>query len=118
MVERYEIEEISKIWSSQNKFRRWLDVELAISEVWYRWGEVPEKSYKNIEEKANFDVERINEIEKNVKHDVIALSLVPFPRQCISLRGNNGIAFFGFNICLTAYFHQEIFLQIVLKKRP
>ena len=72
MVERYEIEEISKIWSSQNKYRKWLDVELAITEVWYQWGEVPEKSYKNIKKKANFNVERINEIEKNVKHDVIA----------------------------------------------
>jgi adenylosuccinate lyase len=72
MVERYEIEEISKIWSNQNKYRKWLDVELAITEVWYRWGEVPEKSFKNIKEKANFNVERINEIEKDVKHDVIA----------------------------------------------
>ena len=72
MIERYEIEEISKIWSSQNRYRKWLDVEFAITEVWYRWGKVPDESFKNIKEKANFNVERINEIEKNIKHDVIA----------------------------------------------
>lgn len=72
MIERYEVEEISTIWSSENKFRKWLDVELAITEVWYEWGEVPEESVKNIKEKANFNVDRIDEIEKKVKHDVIA----------------------------------------------
>ncbi|MCP5104292.1 MAG: adenylosuccinate lyase, partial [bacterium] len=72
MIERYEVEEISNIWSSQNKFKRWLDVELAITEVWYEWGEVPEESFQNIKKKADFNVERIDEIEKKVKHDVIA----------------------------------------------
>jgi adenylosuccinate lyase len=72
MIERYEMLDISKIWSSQNKFRKWLDVELAITEVWYQWGEVPEDSFKNIKEKADFNVERIDEIERKVKHDVIA----------------------------------------------
>ena len=72
MIERYEVEEISTIWSSENRFRKWLDVELAITEVWYEWGEVPEESFRNIKEKANFNVNRIDEIEKKVKHDVIA----------------------------------------------
>ena len=72
MIDRYEVKEISDIWSSQNKFRKWLDVELAITEVWYEWGQVPEQSFKNIKEKANFDVNRIDEIETKVKHDVIA----------------------------------------------
>ncbi len=72
MIERYEMEDISAIWSSQNRFRKWLDVELAITEVWYEWGDVPEASFKNIKEKADFNVERIDEIEKKVKHDVIA----------------------------------------------
>lgn len=72
MIERYEMKDISAIWSSQNRFRKWLDVELAITEVWYEWGEVPEESFKNIKEKADFNVERIDEIEKKVKHDVIA----------------------------------------------
>jgi len=72
MIDRYEVDEISKIWSSENKFRKWLDVELAITEVWYEWGEVPEESFKKIKEKADFSVDRIDEIEKIVKHDVIA----------------------------------------------
>ena len=72
MIERYEIEEISKIWGSRNKFQKWLDVEIAITEVWHQWGEVPDASLKNIKENADFDVARIDKIEKKVKHDVIA----------------------------------------------
>ncbi len=72
MIDRYEVDEISKIWSEENKFKKWLDVELAITEVWYEWGEVPEESFKNIKEKAGFNVQRIDEIEVKVKHDVIA----------------------------------------------
>jgi adenylosuccinate lyase len=72
MIDRYEVDEIASIWSNQNKFRKWLDVELAITETWYQWGEVPEQSLKNIKAKANFNVQRIDEIEKKVKHDVIA----------------------------------------------
>lgn len=72
MIDRYEVPEITDIWSSQNKFRKWLDVEIAITEVWHQWGEVPDNSLKNIKENANFNVDRIDEIEKKVKHDVIA----------------------------------------------
>jgi adenylosuccinate lyase len=72
MIDRYEVKEISNIWSSRNKFRKWLDVEIAITEVWHQWGEVPDESLKNIKEKADFDVSRIDEIERKVKHDVIA----------------------------------------------
>jgi len=72
MIERYEMEDIAAVWGSRNRFRKWLDVELAITEVWYEWGDVPEESFKNIKENADFKVERIDEIEKKVKHDVIA----------------------------------------------
>ncbi len=72
MINRYEVKEIARIWSEQNKFRKWLDVEIAITEVWHEWGEVPNESMINIKNKANFDVQRINEIEEKVKHDVIA----------------------------------------------
>jgi adenylosuccinate lyase len=72
MIERYEVPEITKIWSPRNKFQKWLDVEIAITEVWHHWGEVPNESMKNIKENADFDVKRIDEIEKKVKHDVIA----------------------------------------------
>ncbi len=72
MIERYESDVIKKIWSPENKFRKWLDVEIAITEVWHSWGEVPDDSMKNIRENASFDIKRIDEIEKKVKHDVIA----------------------------------------------
>lgn len=72
MIERYAVKEIEQIWSEQNKFRKWLDVEIAITEVYHEWGEVPDESLKNIKEKADFDVHRIDEIERKVKHDVIA----------------------------------------------
>lgn len=72
MVERYEANDIKIIWSRENRYRRWLDVELAITEVWHRWGEVPEQSMRHLREKADFNVNRIDEIEKTVKHDVIA----------------------------------------------
>ena len=72
MVERYSVDEISRIWSEENKYRKWLDVEIAITEVWNEMGEVPDDSLKCIKEKATFNVQRIEEIEKEVKHDVIA----------------------------------------------
>jgi adenylosuccinate lyase len=58
MIERYQVNDISKIWSRENRFKKWLDV--------------PEKSYRNIKKNANFDVHRIDEIERKVQHDVIA----------------------------------------------
>ncbi len=72
MIERYESETIKKIWSPENKFRKWLDVEIAITEVWHNRGEVPDDSMENIRKNAGFDIKRIDEIEKKVKHDVIA----------------------------------------------
>lgn len=72
MINRYEVKEIAHIWSDQNRFRKWLDVEIAITEVWHKWGQVPDKSMENIRRNASFDVLRIHEIELKVKHDVIA----------------------------------------------
>ena len=72
MIDRYQVKDISNIWSSENRFRTWLDVELAITEVWYEWGEVPENSFQNIKKKAGFDIQRVLEIEEKVQHDVIA----------------------------------------------
>jgi len=72
MIDRYEVKEITSIWDAQNRFRKWLDVEIAIAEVWHHWGQVPDSSMKNIRDNASFDVNRINEIELKVKHDVIA----------------------------------------------
>ena len=72
MIDRYEVAEIARIWSEENKYRKWLDVELAITEAWAELGEVPAASLKHIRENAAFDCSRIREIERTVKHDVIA----------------------------------------------
>jgi adenylosuccinate lyase len=72
MVDRYEAAEIRGIWSEKNKFRKWLEVELAITETWAEMGAVPAASLENIRANAAVDPARIHEIEKKVKHDVIA----------------------------------------------
>jgi len=72
VIDRYEAAEITRIWSEKNKYRKWLDVELAITETWAEMGEVPAASLKNIRENAAVDPARIQAIEKKVKHDVIA----------------------------------------------
>ena len=72
MIPRYETPEIKKIWTDQNRFGRWLDVELAATRAWHEEGVVPDEDYKNIVEKAGFSVERIHEIEEVTQHDVIA----------------------------------------------
>ena len=72
MIERYTRREMAKIWESENKFRKWLQVEILACEVWARLGKIPQKALNNIKAKADFDIKRIDEIEKTVKHDVIS----------------------------------------------
>ena len=72
MIKRYNTPEMEKIWSDQNKYDTWLKVELAVSEVLCKMGKVPQKSLNVIKEKANFSIDRILEIEKETRHDVIA----------------------------------------------
>ncbi len=72
MIDRYTRKEMKELWSLENKFKTWLEVELAVCEAWHRLGVIPEKEMKEIREKASFDVNRILEIEEVTKHDVIA----------------------------------------------
>lgn len=72
MIPRYSREEMTSIWSPENRYQKWLDVELLACEALANIGKIPFQSYNNIIQKAGFDVERIEEIEKTVKHDVIA----------------------------------------------
>jgi adenylosuccinate lyase len=72
MIERYTLPGMGGIWTDENRYRKWLDVELAVCAAWAKLGKIPPKSLKTIREKAGFSVERIDEIEKVVKHDVIA----------------------------------------------
>jgi adenylosuccinate lyase len=72
MIERYSRKEIADIWTLENKFRIWLDIEIAACEAHARSGIIPEQALGIIREKAGFSVDRILEIENQVHHDVIA----------------------------------------------
>src|SRR5436190_12093021 len=74
MIERYTLPEMGAIWSQQNKFQKWLDVEIAVCEVHAEDGVIPADALADIESKAAFTVKRINEIEKTTDHDVIAFT--------------------------------------------
>ena len=63
---------MGKIWTDQNKYQKWLDIEVLACEAWAQLGEIPKEAVAVIKEKANFDVDRINEIEATTHHDVIA----------------------------------------------
>ena len=74
MIERYTLPEMGAVWSLQNKFQKWLDVELRVCEVHAEDGIIPADALEQIKSKAAFTVERINEIEKTTDHDVIAFT--------------------------------------------
>ena len=74
MIERYTLPEMGAVWSLQNKFQKWLDVEVAVCEVHAEDGTIPRDALDEIKSKAAFTVERINEIEKTTDHDVIAFT--------------------------------------------
>ncbi len=72
MIERYTRPKMAKIWKPESRFSKWLQVEMAVCEVLEKEGVIPHDSLENIKKKAHFSVDRIKEIEKEVKHDVIA----------------------------------------------
>jgi len=74
MISRYTRPEMGRIWSDQNKFQQWLEVELAASEALAERGVVPAEAARLLRAHAAFDVPRILEIEREVKHDVIAFT--------------------------------------------
>ncbi len=72
MIERYTLTELGALWTEEAKFSSWLEVEVEAARAMARYKIIPEKAFKIIEKKATFDVDRINAIEKEVNHDVIA----------------------------------------------
>lgn len=72
MIERYTLPKMAKVWTDEAKFKRWLKVELLACEALAKLGEIPEGALAKIKQKARFNISRINEIEKKVKHDLIA----------------------------------------------
>ena len=72
MIERYTRPAMGAIWADANRYGKWLAVELAVCEAWARLGEIPAPALKTIRAKAAFSVDRIDAIEKVVKHDIVA----------------------------------------------
>ena len=72
MIERYSRPEMARIWEPENRFRIWLDIELLAMEAMVEKGWIPADALARVRRKARFDISRIDEIEKKVKHDVIA----------------------------------------------
>ncbi len=72
MIDRYTRPEMAAVWSDENRYQKWLDVELAVCEAWAGLGRIPLPALERIKSQASFSVARIEAIEAVVKHDVIA----------------------------------------------
>ncbi|WP_110926352.1 adenylosuccinate lyase [Bacillus massiliglaciei] len=74
MIERYTRPEMGAIWTEENRFKAWLEVEILACEAWAELGAIPKEDVQVIREKATFDVDRIKEIEAETRHDVVAFT--------------------------------------------
>jgi adenylosuccinate lyase len=72
MIDRYTRPEMGRIWEAENRYAKWLQVEIVACEAMAQEGLIPQEAFQNIKKKADFSVERILEIEEETKHDVIA----------------------------------------------
>ena len=71
MINRYSRPEMANIWSKENKYRAWLEVEILAEKAWAELVEIPKEDVALIREKADFDIYRILEIEQQTRHDVV-----------------------------------------------
>lgn len=74
MLERYTRPEMKKIWTDENRYQAWLEVEILADEAWSELGEIPKEDVQKIRENASFDIQRILEIEEETRHDVVAFT--------------------------------------------
>ncbi|EAW38041.1 adenylosuccinate lyase [Lyngbya sp. PCC 8106] len=72
MIERYTLPEMGNLWTDEYKLKTWLQVEIAVCEAQAELGYIPSEAVEQIKAKANFDLKRVQEIEAEVRHDVIA----------------------------------------------
>ena len=72
MIQRYTRPEMGRLWDIEAKYKKWLDVEIAVCEAWQQLGRIPASALKAIKQKAKINVSDILKIEKVTKHDVIA----------------------------------------------
>ncbi|EIG8018961.1 adenylosuccinate lyase [Listeria monocytogenes] len=74
MLERYTRKEMGNIWTEQNRYQAWLEVEILACEAWAELGDIPKEDIAKIRANAKFDVDRIHEIELETRHDVVAFT--------------------------------------------
>ncbi|MDP3058004.1 MAG: lyase family protein, partial [bacterium] len=74
MIERYSLPQMAKIWTLQNKFNTWLEIEIYACEAWSNIGIIPSEDVALIRANASFDVDRILELEQETNHDVVAFT--------------------------------------------
>jgi len=74
MIDRYTRPGMAKLWSEDNRYQKWLEVELLAAEAWAELGVVPREAAQLLRKNARFDVKRINEIEAETRHDVVAFT--------------------------------------------
>ncbi len=74
MIERYARPEMAAVWTLENKFKKWLEIEIYACEAWAELGVIPKEAVAAIREKASFSVERILRIEEETRHDVVAFT--------------------------------------------
>ncbi|MCP3762326.1 adenylosuccinate lyase [Domibacillus sp. A3M-37] len=74
MIERYTRPEMGSIWTEENKFKAWLEVEILACEAWSELGDIPKEDVEKLRANASFDIDRINEIELETRHDVVAFT--------------------------------------------
>ena len=74
MIDRYSTKEMQNLWSDDNKYQKWLEVELAVCEAWAFYGRIPKASFLRIKKRAKFKTKEIDKLEKVIKHDVIAFT--------------------------------------------
>jgi adenylosuccinate lyase len=74
MIDRYTRPEMGAIWTEENRFKAWLEVEILACEAWAELGEIPKEDVKKLRENASFDINRIKEIEEETRHDVVAFT--------------------------------------------
>ncbi|WP_208559549.1 adenylosuccinate lyase [Marinilactibacillus kalidii] len=74
MIDRYTRPEMKRLWSEENRYNTWLEVEILADEAWAELGEIPKEDVKKIRAHASFDINRILEIEKETRHDVVAFT--------------------------------------------
>ncbi len=108
MIERYTGEEMGRIWSLENRYRKFLEVEILASQAWAELGVIPREAASLIAENAAFTVERIEELEKETRHDVVA-----FTRAVAESLGEESRYF---HYGLTSYDIVDTALSVMLKE--